>query len=95
MEVEAEAAKNKVYAKFKIDNLEESPSLLLHNAVQKYSEANPEFVMKVASVERNYKMKMAQMMEGALNQKEREELACISEGDEEDEDSDIVEEYQP
>ena len=78
MEVEAEAAKTKVYAKFGIDNLEESPSLLLHNAVQKYSETDPEFVMKVAAVERNYKMKMAMMMEGGLNQKEREEMECES-----------------
>lgn len=67
METEAEAAKTRVYAKFGIDNLEESPSLLLHNAVQKYSEQDPEFVMKVAAVERNYKMKMAMMMEGGLN----------------------------
>ena len=67
MEVEVEAAKNKVYAKFGIDNLEVSPSLLIHKAVHKYSETDPEFVMKTASIERNYKMKMAMMMEGGLN----------------------------
>ena len=67
MEVEVEAAKNKVYAKFGIDNLEVSASLLIHKAVHKYSETDPEFVMKTASIERNYKMKMAMMMEGGLN----------------------------
>jgi hypothetical protein len=40
MEAEAEQAKQKVYKRFGIDCLEESASLILHNAVQKFSEAN-------------------------------------------------------
>ena len=41
--------------------------------------------MKVAAVERNYKMKMAMMMEGGLNEKEKEELMIDSD------DEDLVE----
>ena len=72
MEIEAEKAKQKVYKKYGIDELEESPSLLLHNAVQKFSETDSEFVMKVAHIERDYKMKMAMMMEGGLDEKEKQ-----------------------
>ena len=84
MEVEAEKAKQKVYRKFGIDSLEESPSLLLHNAVQKFSESDSDFVMKVAHIERDYKMKMAMMMEGGLDTKEKEDLMQASESEEED-----------
>jgi hypothetical protein len=40
MEAEAEQAKQKVYKRFGIDGLDESPSLILHNAVTKFSETN-------------------------------------------------------
>jgi hypothetical protein len=34
--------------------------------------------MRVAKIEREYKMKMAMMMEGGLNQKEKEEMMVDS-----------------
>jgi hypothetical protein len=46
--------------------LEESASLILHNAVTKFSERDPEFVMCVAHIERDYKLSMGKMMEGTM-----------------------------
>ena len=83
MEIEAEKAKQKVYKKYGIDELEESPSLLLHNAVQKFSETDSDFVMKVAHIERDYKMKMAMMMEGGLDEKEKQLMLQESDSEEE------------
>jgi hypothetical protein len=82
MESDAELAKMRVYKKYGIDQLEESPSLILHNAVTRYSEQDPDFVMRVAQIERDYKMSMARMMEGALTSKEKEEMAAESDEEE-------------
>lgn len=74
MEGETEREKQRVFEKYGLASTDDSAGMLLHNAIQKYSVSDPDFVGKIANIENAFKVTMQSIMQGALPPAERDRL---------------------
>lgn len=65
MESEVEEAKEEIYRRHGLDELEDPASLVFNKAVQTYSH-NPQFMREMMRLEANYKSKMQGIMMGSV-----------------------------
>ena len=55
-----------MFDKYGLGGQEESPGIILHNAIQRYSQEDPNFINGLTETESNYRLFMQQLMQGRV-----------------------------